>query len=76
MWKGHDAPVTAVTALPDGQRALSCSEDWTLKMWDVASGTVLCAFHDEAPVKCLAVSDDLCVVAGNTLGRVCILKIE
>ena len=38
---GHEGRVTAVAFLPDGSRALSGSEDNTLRLWDLASGETL-----------------------------------
>jgi WD40 repeat protein len=36
--------VNAVAVTPDGQRALSASDDQTLKVWDQASGRELRTF--------------------------------
>ena len=37
--RGHTEAVWAVALTPDGRRAVSASEDETLKVWDLASGT-------------------------------------
>jgi len=36
--EGHTAGVNAVSVFPDGRRAISASEDRTLKIWDIESG--------------------------------------
>src|SRR5262249_20426519 len=41
--RGHSDSVNAVAVTPDGTRAVSASEDNTLKVWDLASGSLL---HD------------------------------
>jgi WD40 repeat protein len=39
--EGHTASVSAVAITPDGQRAVSASDDCTLRIWDLASGATL-----------------------------------
>ncbi len=41
---GHSGRVRSVAIAPDGQTALSGSEDRTLKLWDLATGKVLRTF--------------------------------
>ena len=36
--RGHPDRVNAVAVTADGRRAVSASEDGTLKVWDLASG--------------------------------------
>ena len=36
-FRGHKAPVQAIAFLPDGKKIVSASNDWTLRMWDVAT---------------------------------------
>ena len=56
---GHSDVVTAVAVTPDGQRAVSASEDETLKVWDLASGRELRTLtgHTDA-VRAVAVTPD------------------
>ena len=42
---GHTDSVYGVAVTPDGQRAVSASEDKTLKVWDLASGRELRTLH-------------------------------
>ena len=35
---GHDGGVNAVAVTPDGRRAISASDDRTLKVWNLATG--------------------------------------
>ena len=44
----HSGQVTALTVLPDGQRALSGSGDGTLAIWDLTTGTVLQTFDGQS----------------------------
>jgi WD40 repeat protein len=44
-FQGHEHRVTAVALLPDGRRALSGSEDRTLRLWDLETGTELRRFQ-------------------------------
>ncbi|EDO07939.1 WD domain G-beta repeat family protein [Babesia bovis T2Bo] len=41
--KGHKAPVTSISIHPNGELALSVSEDFTLRLWDVK--TFMCVFY-------------------------------
>ena len=56
---GHDGSVVDVAVTPDGRRALSASEDNTLKVWDLESGQALLTLsgHDDL-VNGVAVTPD------------------
>jgi WD40 repeat protein len=57
--EGHGAAVRAVVFLPDGKRALSASDDGTLRLWDVPRGrTIRVLSGHEGPVLTVAVSAD------------------
>jgi WD40 repeat protein len=56
---GHTTFVMAVALTPDGRRAVSASDDNTLKVWDVASGRELRTLTGhEGPVWAVAVTPD------------------
>lgn len=60
----------------NGNRAISGSNDHTLKAWDLEAGTVIASFSAESPIK--AFDADPCkgvIVAGDELGRVHILSL-
>ena len=63
----------AVTA--DGRRALSASDDKTLKMWDLETGLVLAAFTCDAAVRCVSIGMRM-IAAGDDLGRVHFLSLH
>jgi len=56
---GHSGGINAAAILPDGQRALSASDDRTLKLWDLASGQALVTLSGHSNrVRAVAVSPD------------------
>lgn len=64
---GHADRVTAVTLLPDGQRALSASLDGTLRLWDLAAGASLqtLAGHTHAVTAVDVLADGLRAVSAS-----------
>jgi len=46
LLSGHTKPITAVTTTSDANRALTASEDNTLKVWDLKSGKVTATIDD------------------------------
>ena len=67
----------AVAVTPDGQRALSASDDRRLRLWDLEDGAEPAAFHAAAAIQCYAVSQDKKrIVAGAALGRIHVLDIQ
>ena len=74
---GHSAAVNGVAVTPDGRRAVSASEDNTLKVWDLETGEVLATFTCDAAAFCCAFSDALkLIVAGDAGGHLHFLRLE
>ena len=56
---GHGAPVLAVAVTPDGRRAVSGSDDGTLKVWDLEQGALLATLEGHGDgVNAVAVTPD------------------
>jgi WD40 repeat protein len=66
--EGHSDSVTAVAVLPDG-RVISGSFDHTLRVWDLATGTVVARLTLDAPPTALAVAGQREIVVGSDLWR-------
>src|SRR5262249_55662045 len=57
--EGHDAPVLSLALSPDGSRALSGSDDETIRLWDLQTGQEVGCFRGhEGTVRGLAFSPD------------------
>jgi hypothetical protein len=57
--EGHSDSVNAVAVTPDGRRAVSASEDNTLKVWDLESGQELRTLEGHSdPVNAVVVTPD------------------
>lgn len=75
--EGHRYSVNAVAITPDGQAAVSASDDNTLKVWDISTGKEIVQFIGESPMHCCAAAPDgKTIVAGEQSGRVHILRLE
>lgn len=59
-----------------GYRAVSASDDRTLKVWELASGTVIATFTCDAAALCCACAGGGKIVAGDQSGRVHFLSLE
>ncbi len=71
MFQGHTDWVNGVAFSPDGTRLASASDDFTVRMWDVASGDVLFAPEHPAYVNAVAFSPDgALLVSGSDDGIV------
>lgn len=71
---GHEAPIWALEASPDGKLLASGSRDNTARVWDVASGRCVHVLREHrSPVTAVAFSPDskrLATACYDTLGRV------
>ena len=73
---GHSSGVNAVVVSPAGHRALSCSYDNTLRLWDLRDGKELVTLTVDGNVKaCSLAPDNRTIVAGDGFGRVHFLRL-
>ena len=73
--EGHSWFVTAVSLTPDGRKAVSGSEDGTLRVWDVESGQCLVMIALSAPTRTIAIKYPQ-IVVGLQSGKVHFLEIQ
>ena len=60
----------------DGKRAISGSDDNTVKVWNLETGEVIDSFTGDGSINCCAVAPDgVTIVAGDALGRVHFLRL-
>ena len=67
--QGHTGPVNAVALTPDGNTAVSSSDDNTLRVWDVATGELVAVHSLEAIGLSVAVALDNRIVVGTGSGQ-------
>jgi len=74
---GHSGIVSAVAVTPDGRRAVSVGHDATVRLWSLTNGEALASFTGDNSLTCCAITHDgTCVVAGDVVGRVHVLRLE
>ncbi|MHB2021684.1 MAG: protein kinase domain-containing protein, partial [Candidatus Xenobia bacterium] len=57
--EGHQAPVLAMAATPDGRRCVSCDASGSMRIWDLSTGTSrLASGHHEGEISAVAISAD------------------
>nr|MBC8449063.1 hypothetical protein [Chloroflexota bacterium] len=74
---GHESLVRSVAVTADGRRAISASDDRTLKVWDISTGldASLATIALEGSLWCLALAPDgLTIVTGDGAGNVYCLR--
>jgi len=74
--EGHSDSVNGVAVTPDGRRAVSASDDKTLKVWDLESGRTLVGLHCDAIVECCTFAGARNIIAGDDRGRLHFLLLE
>jgi WD40 repeat protein len=52
--EGHTDWISALAVLAGGSRALSGSNDSTLRLWDLATGACLAEYVTDAAISCVA----------------------
>src|SRR4051794_33646335 len=51
LLKGHTDRVLSVAFSADGQRAVTCGQDGTIRLWSVANGNELCRLQSQRDPK-------------------------
>jgi WD40 repeat protein len=73
---GHKGPIFDLDVTRDGRRALSVSQDCTLKLWELATGDLVATFSADSPLYCCRAAPDCAqIVAGDEMGNVHLLRI-
>ena len=67
--EGHTNDVNAVAITPDGNTAVSGSDDNTLRVWDVATGELVVFYPLDSAGTSVAVTKDDHVIAGTASGQ-------
>jgi WD40 repeat protein len=68
--------VNDVALAPSGRRFASCSNDKTLKVWNLESPSAIATFTCDAAVHCCAFLNEHEIMAGDGLGHVHFLRVN
>jgi WD40 repeat protein len=63
--KGHSSEVNAIAFSPDGRQLVSGSNDKTLRIWDVNSGTAVLVLEDHCEICSVAWSPNEWLIASG-----------
>jgi WD40 repeat protein len=75
--EGHLGSVNPLAVTPGRRRAISASNDHTLRVWEVESGICITAFTGDGPVlRCAVASGGQTIVAKVKSGREHYLRVE
>ena len=65
-----------VAVTEDGKRAVSVSQDHTLKLWDLETKCLVATFYGDAEISCVSVIDNELFVAGSSNGAIHLLRLR
>jgi WD40 repeat protein len=65
-----------VAVSADGRRAVSASDDHTLKVWNVETGALISTFTCDGPANCCAFTGNDEFIVGDSGGHVHFLRLE
>jgi len=81
--EGHTGPVWDIVLADNDRKAVTISEDATVRLWDLANGDLIATFTCESPLHAIEATtirdndnDFLTIIAGEDSGRVHILRLE
>ena len=75
MLRGHEGWVLSVAVTSDGRRAVSASDDRTLRVWDLETGEEQAAVALDGALWSVSVAPDgVTIVTGDRVGNVYCLR--
>jgi WD40 repeat protein len=76
-YRGHTGTINAIVVSDNCKYVVTGSDDMTLKVWDYKTGKILTNFIAEGKITtCALVSNTMTIIAGDSSGKVHILKYE
>jgi WD40 repeat protein len=77
-FRGHQARITQIVLLPDGNRVLSASDDCTVRLWNIKNGTEIHCFrrHRSCVGRISLLPSGNCCVSGDSEGGLYLLYLE
>lgn len=76
--EGHIQRINGAAITNDGERAITVSNDGTIKLWNISDGKIIYSYDEDNPINAVAISSDdrLAVTASRNFARIFLIDTD